>query len=156
MATAIVVDVVGEEDLEVLLPLVRAYTDWYGADPAEEGLLALSRALLADPEREGVQLLARDLRDRAVGFATIYWTWSTLRAARVATLNDLFVAEHARGTGAADALVAECLRRAAARGAVALEWQTAKDNHRAQRFYDRIGARRSEWISYSLPTTLEP
>ena len=97
-----------------------------------------------------MQLLARDLRGRAVGFATIFWTWSTLRATRVGTLNDLFVAEHARGSGAAEALVRACVDRCRARGAVALEWQTALDNHRAQRFYERIGAERSQWLDYSL------
>ena len=144
------VDVVGEEDLDVLLPLVRAYCDWYGASPDDDALLALTRALLADPEHEGLQLLARDLRGRAVGFATIYWTWSTLRAARTGTLNDLFVAEHARGSGAAEALVRACLDQCRQRGAIALEWQTATDNHRAQRFYDRLGAERSQWLDYSL------
>jgi len=59
----------------------------------------LSRALLADPEREGLQLLARDDAGRAVGFATLYWTWQTLAAARVGVMNDLFVAPEARGMG---------------------------------------------------------
>ena len=27
-----------------------------------------------------------------VGFATIFWTWSTLSAARIGVMNDLFVA----------------------------------------------------------------
>jgi RimJ/RimL family protein N-acetyltransferase len=31
-------------------------------------------------------------------------------------------------------------------------WQTARDNQRAQALYDRIGARREEWLDYSLPT----
>ncbi|HYF24671.1 MAG TPA: GNAT family N-acetyltransferase [Baekduia sp.] len=130
---------------------MRAYCDWYGAAPSDAALEALSRALLADPGREGFQLLARDLRGRAVGFATVFWTWSTLRAARVGTLNDLYVAEHARGSAAAERLVREALARVRDRGAVALEWQTAPDNARAQRFYERLGAERSSWLDYSLP-----
>ena len=31
-----------------------------------------------------------------------------------------------------------------------LAWQTARDNARAQRVYDRVGATRSEWLDYSL------
>lgn len=143
---------VREEDLPDLLPLMRAYCDFYEAAPSDEGLLALSRALLGDPLREGVQLLARQEDDghRPVGFATVYWTWSTLSAARSAVMNDLFVTPDARGTGVADALIAACREEARTHGAAQLGWQTAKDNERAQRVYERAGARRSEWIDYGL------
>ena len=40
-------------DLPELLPLVRAYCDFYEVDPTDDALLAVSRALIADPEREG-------------------------------------------------------------------------------------------------------
>jgi GNAT superfamily N-acetyltransferase len=151
MVSPAVIASVREEDLEDLLPLMRAYCDFYEVAPSDDALLALSRALLADPEREGVQLVARDLRGRAVGFATIYWTWQTLAAARLAVMNDLYVVEHARGGGIADALIAACRERARAHGATRLAWQTAKDNHRAQKLYDRVGAQRSEWLDYDLP-----
>jgi hypothetical protein len=52
----------------------------------------LSKALIVDPDREGVQLLARDDGGTAVGFATVYWTWDTLGAARRGVMHDLFVA----------------------------------------------------------------
>jgi GNAT superfamily N-acetyltransferase len=146
-----VIVAVAEADLPDLLPLLRAYCDFYGAGPSDEALLGVSRALIADPEREGVQLLARGDAGTAVGFATVYWSWSTLSAARLATMNDLFVAPAARGSGAADALIAACRERAAAHGAHQLEWQTAKDNLRAQAVYDRVGGKRSEWLDYALP-----
>jgi GNAT superfamily N-acetyltransferase len=147
-----VISVVREEDLDDLLPLMRGYCDFYEVAPSDEALLSLSRALLADPEREGIQLVARDLRGRAVGFATVYWTWQTLAASRLAVMNDLFVAGHARGSGIAEALIEECRTRARGHGATRLAWQTAKDNQRAQALYDRIGGRRSEWLDYDLPT----
>jgi GNAT superfamily N-acetyltransferase len=147
------VAVVGEEDLGELLPLMRAYCDFYAAAPHDADLLALSRALIADPEREGVQLIARDPAGRAIGFATIFWTWSTLSAARLAVMNDLFVAPEARGTGTADALIAECAGRARQHGAKHLEWATALDNERAQAVYDRVGGQASRWITYTLPVS---
>jgi GNAT superfamily N-acetyltransferase len=121
--------------------------------PSDDALLELSRALISDPEREGVQLVARDVSGSAVGFATIFWSWNTLIAARIGVMNDLFVAPEARGTGVADELIAACLEECRAHGAAELIWQTAKDNARAQRVYDRIGASRSEWLDYSLPAT---
>jgi GNAT superfamily N-acetyltransferase len=132
-----------------LLPLVRGYCDFYEVTPTDEELLALSRALIADPERDGVQLIARR-GGEAVGFATIYWSWATTIAARIGVMNDLFVAPEARGSGAAEELIQACVDECKRRGAAELTWQTATDNDRAQRVYDRVGAQRSQWVDYSL------
>jgi ribosomal protein S18 acetylase RimI-like enzyme len=144
--------VVAEADLADLLPLMRAYCDFYKVAPGDAELLALARALLADPDCEGFQLIARDSEGRALGFATVYWGWSTLAAARTATMNDLYVHPDARGSGLAEALIEECRVRSGHRGAVSMGWQTAKDNARAQRVYERVGARRDEWVDYSVDT----
>jgi GNAT superfamily N-acetyltransferase len=141
---------VTEADLPELLPLVRGYSDFYEVAPSDEELLSLSHALIADPEREGVQLLARD-GGRPVGFATVYWSWATTSAERIGVMNDLFVAPGARGSGAAEALIEACRAECAARGAGKLTWQTAPDNERAMKVYDRVGATREQWVDYWLP-----
>jgi GNAT superfamily N-acetyltransferase len=147
---------VTEADLGDLLPLLRGYVDFYEVSPSDADLLALSRALIADPQREGVQLIARADDGVAVGFATIFWWWSTLAAKRIAQMNDLFVTPEARGTGAAEALIDACVARCRERGDIAhLGWQTAKDNLRAQAVYERVGGERSEWVDYSLVTSPE-
>jgi GNAT superfamily N-acetyltransferase len=147
---------VGEGDLDQLLPLMRAYCEFYRVAPTDEDLMAMARELIADPEHEGVQVIARDDDGRAVGFATIFWTWSTLSARRLGIMNDLFVAPEARGSGLAEALIAECAERCRARGATVLGWQTAKDNLRAQAVYERVGASREEWVDYSLTVGEDP
>ena len=111
--------------------------------------------MLADPDREGVQLLARDAHGSAVGFATVFWSWNTLVAGRIGIMNDLYVAPAARGTGAADELIHACTEECRRHGATTLDWQTAKDNARAQRVYERVGAARAEWVDYSLRVTRE-
>jgi GNAT superfamily N-acetyltransferase len=149
-----VIATVTEADLPALLPLMRGYCEFYGVSPSDEALLAMSRTLIADPELEGLQLLARDDDGRAVGFATIFWSWSTLSASRLGVMNDLFVAADARGGGHADALIEECAERCRRRGATSLEWQTAHDNERARGVYERVGAQRDErWLDYSLAVT---
>jgi GNAT superfamily N-acetyltransferase len=146
------ITLVGASDLPELLPLVRAYCDFYQVTPSDRELLALSRALLADPQREGLQLLARDDAGRAVGFATLYWSWQTLAAARVGVMNDLYVAAEARGMGVAERLIAACVERCREHGAARLVWQTASDNHRAQAVYARVGATPNDrWLDYELP-----
>jgi GNAT superfamily N-acetyltransferase len=144
------IEPVSEHDLADLLPLMRGYCDFYEVDPADEALIELSRALMADPSREGLQLIARDSTGRAVAFATLYWSWSTSKAARIGIMNDLYVAPAARGQGLADRLIAACLDRCREHGARELEWQTALDNARAQTVYDRVGGVRERWLSYSL------
>jgi GNAT superfamily N-acetyltransferase len=144
------VSTVGEADLGELLPLMRAYADFYAVSPADDALLALSRALIADPVNEGMQFLARDDAGRAIGFATVYWLWSTTTATRIGLMNDLFVAPEGRGSGAAEALIERCRAACRERGASKLTWQTAKDNGRAQAVYDRIGGHREEWLDYWL------
>jgi GNAT superfamily N-acetyltransferase len=138
-------------DLDELLVLMRAYCDFYAVAPSDESLRRLAEALIADPEHEGLQLLGRGEDGRAVGFATLYWTWSTTDACRIGVMNDLFVTEAARGKGLAEALIGACRTECAKRGARRLVWQTAPDNFRAQAVYDRVGGHREQWIDYWLP-----
>jgi len=133
-----------------LLPLVRAYCDFYEVAPTDEALLAVSRVLIADPDREGVQVMARDNGMEAVGFATVYWSWDTLIADRVGIMHDLFVRPSDRGTGVADLLIDACVQECRRHGAAKLGWQTARDNARAQAVYRRVGATRDEWVDYWL------
>jgi GNAT superfamily N-acetyltransferase len=146
-----VIATVTEADLPELLPLMRGYCDFYEVSPSDEELLAFSRELIASPELDGVQLIARDDEGGAIGFATILWTWSTLSASRIAIMNDLFVSPDGRGSGAADALIKACAERAREHGATSLEWQTARDNERARKVYDRVGGHMSDrWVDYDL------
>jgi len=137
-------------DLPDLLPLVRAYCEFYDVAPADDALLAVSRALISDPDREGVQLIARSESGEAVGFATVYWSWDTLFAARVGIMHDLFVIPPARGSGIADLLIEACVEECRRHGAAKLGWQTAPDNTRARRVYERVGATKDEWVDYWL------
>jgi GNAT superfamily N-acetyltransferase len=65
-------------------------------------------------------------------------------------MNDLFVAESARGKGAGRALIEAAAAAGRERGASQLEWATAPDNLTAQRLYDSTGAKRTEWLEYDL------
>ncbi len=55
------------------------------------------------------------------------------------------------GCGRGPCPPAACRDAARDHGAARLVWQTAPDNHRAQRLYDRTGAARSTWLTYELP-----
>lgn len=138
------------DDLPALLPLMRGYCDFYEADPPDEGLLEMCRALIAVPDSDGILLVAEHGDGRVAGFAAAGWKWSSLKGARVAIMEDLFVAESARGAGLADALIRACAERAEQHGAAALEWVTAPDNKRAQAVYDRTPAEPETTLGYEL------
>jgi ribosomal protein S18 acetylase RimI-like enzyme len=144
---------VGASDLSELLPLMWGYCEFYEASPSEHALEALCVELLEHPDTSGIQLLARIKDGTAVGFATLYWTYSTLSACPIGLMNDLYVAPAARGVGVGRALIKACATECAAQGVALLEWETAPENARAQALYDSTGAARQEWVAYSLPVS---
>jgi GNAT superfamily N-acetyltransferase len=139
-----------EADLHALLPLLRGYCDFYESSPSDEGLLRMARSSIAAPEDEAYLLVSTDDAGEVVGFAHNQWKWSSLRGARVVVLDDLFVAEAARGGGHADALIEASAAVARRHGAPALTWLTAPDNHRAQAVYNRLGGRAEMFLDYEL------
>ena len=141
-----------ESQVQRLLPLVRAYCEFYHSKPSDDALLSLIRALIADPAREGTQFLATDA-GCDVGFATLYWSWETTISSRVGVMNDLFVIPEWRRRGVSSALIDACLHRCREHGAARMVWQTAHDNVRAQAVYDHVGATRETWVDYWLDTS---
>jgi GNAT superfamily N-acetyltransferase len=136
------------EEAEEMLPLMRAYCDFYESDPEDEGLLELMRTLISDPS-QGAMFIARH-QGKAVGFATLDWKWSSLNGARVGYLEDLFVDPAARGMGIADALIGICADRCRELGMPVMEWLTQPTNKRAQAVYDRVGGESEALLEYEL------
>jgi GNAT superfamily N-acetyltransferase len=146
------VEPITEEQFEAVLPLIAGYQRFYGVrQPDEERNRTFFRRFVA-PSDDGLLLGAWD-GGRLIGFATLYWTFSSTHAAEVVLMNDLFVSEGRRGSGVGRALIEESVEVARRRGARHLEWLTAGDNVAAQRLYDRTGASRETWIGYELPAS---
>jgi GNAT superfamily N-acetyltransferase len=137
-----------EDEIDELLPLMRAYCDFYKSSPADEGVIAMARTLISDPSQGAVFIARED--GRAIGFATLDWKWSMLKGARIGYLEDLFVDPAARGRGTADALIQVCADRCRELGMPAMAWLTAPDNRRAQKVYDRAGAAAETYLEYDL------
>jgi GNAT superfamily N-acetyltransferase len=137
-----------EEEIDELMPLMRAYCDFYESSPADEGVIKMARTLMTDPSQGAVFVARQD--GRAIGFATLDWKWSMLKGARIGYLEDLFVDPDARGSGTADALIQVCADRCRELGMPAMEWLTAPDNHRAQKVYNRTGAESDTYVEYDL------
>jgi GNAT superfamily N-acetyltransferase len=137
-------------EYESLLPLIAAYQRFYEAEDIDEERNRAFFARFLAPSEDGMLLGAREDRAGLVGFACLYWHFSSTAAVEAVLMNDLFVSEAARGSGVGRALIEASAAVARERGAAKLEWFTAPDNHTAQRLYDSTGAQRSEWIEYEL------
>jgi GNAT superfamily N-acetyltransferase len=95
-------------------------------------------------------LLGARRGDELLGYACLYWSFTSLIPGETVLLNDLFVQPEARGQGVGRALIEASAAAGRERGAQRLEWVTQVGNRTAQRLYDSTGAERSEWIEYEL------
>lgn len=150
MAQGIEVGPVQEEEFETLLTLIAAYQNFYEVDEIDnERNRFFFRRFLA-PSEDGELLAARDEGGLILGYACLYWHFSSLAAVETVLMNDLFVVPEARGRGVGRALIEASRDVARARGAAWLEWATAPDNHTAQRLYDSLPTEKSTWLEYEL------
>jgi GNAT superfamily N-acetyltransferase len=141
-----------EDVLQLKELMIRYIVDFYRyRQPDDEKLNELIHVLLE--QQEGIQFVA-EAEGELVGFATLYFSFSTLRAAKIAIMNDLFVLEEYRGKGVAPKLFAACKGYAARNRYATLSWTTAKDNLRAQRFYEKMGGEQGKWLTYSINPTV--
>lgn len=136
-------------ELDELLPLIAGYQRFYGAEPdVERNRRFFARFL--QPSDDGL-LLGAWVDGGLAGFATLYWFFSSTKAAESVLMNDLFVRDDVRGAGVGRALINRALDEARGRGAAHLEWFTAPDNLVAQRLYDSMpGAQSSTWRAYEI------
>ncbi|MGW9114715.1 GNAT family N-acetyltransferase [Microbacterium sp. NPDC055683] len=126
----------GTDDLDSATRLFLGYLAFYGKDHGEDA----ARAFLSEriERAESVILLGR--RDgEDIAFAQIYPTFSSTRLRRTWVLNDLFVAEPARGHGVGRELLRDVVARARAADAALVSLQTAEDNVGAQALYESEG-----------------
>jgi GNAT superfamily N-acetyltransferase len=140
---------VAVEEFEQLLPLIAAYQRFYEVEQIDDERNRSFFRRFLGPSEDGLLLGARH-GGRFVGYACLYWHFSSLEACECVLMNDLFVAEDARGDGVGRALIEATAEVARERGVPFVEWSTAPDNETAQRLYDSTGAERSEWFSYEL------
>jgi GNAT superfamily N-acetyltransferase len=137
-------------NLAVVLPLIAEYQRFYGATPDEARNRAHFGRLATTPAL-GAQWLAHDATGQGVGFVTAYRVQSSVSAVEQCLLNDLYVVPQLRGQGLGRRLIVHCAAWAHSEGYADIHWQTALDNHTAQRLYDALPTTREAWYTYTLP-----
>lgn len=139
-----------ESDIPQLYDLMVQYiVDFYNQPQPNELELKKLIQYLIDHPSVGLQLVA-EKEGKLVGFATLYFTFSTLQVKKAAIFNDLFVLHSARGQKVGEQLFENCLHYIREHNFAYMTWETAKDNLIAQGLYNKMGAERSEWIVYEI------
>lgn len=137
-------------DVALLAPLFDAYRQFYG----QASDVALAQAFLSQrlTQQQSTVFLAQDGSDgQALGFAQLYPSFSSVSAAHIFILNDLFVVPTARRLGVGTALLQAAAQFGREAGALRLVLSTAEDNTHAQALYAAHGwVRDTQFLSYSL------
>lgn len=100
---SLLIRTVENKDLNDLSELMYQYiVDFYKRPkPSIDKVHDLIKTLVE--KNRGVQYVAEQ-DGKLVGFATLYFSFSTTKAEKITIMNDLFVIENVRGLGVAEAL----------------------------------------------------
>ena len=136
-------------DLETIVPLFDAYRGFYGqaSDPARARDWLRERM-----QRDESVVLVAEREGAVVAFTQLYPMYSSVRTARTWILNDLFVAQSARRSGAARALLDAAAEFAREQGAGGICLETTRDNAPARALYRKAGWSEdaTQWYSHTF------
>nr|AYQ75727.1 GNAT family N-acetyltransferase [Cohnella candidum] len=145
-----IVRIAQPEDLTMITELMYEYIVGFYRNPAPpvEKVHQLIQTLL--DRQLGIQFVAED-DGRPVGFATLFFTFSTMKADKIAVMNDLFVQEPYRDTEWESELFMACKNYCLEQGFANMTWITSIHNTRAQSFFHRMDAiQGKEWVHFSI------
>lgn len=145
------IEPVSENNLEEVLPLIEQYQAFYQVVTISTSKNRSFFSQFGESNPLGCQFIYRD-SGRAVGFATVYFTFASTISAKVAVLNDLYTIPEFRGKGIGRQLIEHCRGYAELQGAARLQWVTAPDNKQAQELYDSMDTGKSMWCFYTYNT----
>jgi GNAT superfamily N-acetyltransferase len=149
VSSALRIEPITKGEIDDLSPLIAAYQRFYEAETIDDERNRAFFSRFIAPSEDGM-LLGAWRKDELVGYACLYWSFTSVAPAETVLMNDLYVDPATRGEGVGRALIEASAAVARERGAERLEWMTAPSNRTAQRLYDSTGAEKSTWIEYEL------
>ncbi len=134
-----------------ILDLWRAYQRFYEV-PEDEIDEERNRdhiyRIVANPDRGAIFTLSGG--DRLIGFATVYFSYSSTAASPIGVINDLFVDPAHRRRGFGRMLLEHCIRYIEQSGVPVAEWATLPSNEQAQALYNQYALPQC-WYVYRIP-----
>ena len=150
-----------EHRFDEFVDLLRALADYERLEPPDAAAIErLRHDAFGTGTPEGVPYatqprfeaaLALNSKGKAVGYATWFHTYSTFLAKPTMYLEDLFVRDDSRESGAGSALFEHVRTLGAQRDCGRMEWQVLDWNTLAREFYHRRQATwMKDWLLYRL------
>ncbi|MBJ6123082.1 GNAT family N-acetyltransferase [Sphingomonas mollis] len=137
-------------DVVAILDLIVALAVYEREPDAVRATEASLHATLFGPAAEVFAHVA-EIDGRVEGVALWFRTYSTWTGRPSLYLEDLFVSEAARGTGAGKALLTALAQEAKRQDCARIDWAVLDWNDTAKTFYSHIGAKRSAgWEPWRL------
>ena len=151
-SAAILCRLVTRWDREDLIAHIAELMRLHDAQPDRESLREALEFALKYPER--VRFAVAQREDRLIGVASLHDGYSTWRGRPYGDLQDVYIVEEERGTGAAEKLFEFLAAEGLRRGYCRLELHVRENNERARAFYEKMGMKWSDELVYSLELTV--
>lgn len=125
-----------------------AYLIFYEATlPPEHSDLLWGR--ICDPE-DPIECLLAELNGQPIGVVHFFPHPDTWHDQPVCYLQDLYVDMEHRGEGVGESLIKSVEGRSREEGWALVYWQTAEDNDRARRLYDKLAGGPTRFVIYEM------
>ncbi len=140
-----------EQGFDDFVRLIHALADYEHLDRPDAAAMERLRADAFGSRRRIEAALAIDDDGRAVGYAIWFETYSSFTAKPTMYLEDLFVVEDARRSGAGGMLFDHVRALGEQRGCGRMDWQVLDWNSVARDFYQRRNAQwMKDWLLYRI------
>ena len=131
-----------KDDLDRLLPMVRAYHQDEGIDVTDEHRRTALEPLLDDSPLGAVWFIGPKMSP--VGYVAVSFGWSIEMGGLDGFIDEIWVREKVRGRGMGSEALAVLMKSLREAGVKALHLEVAKGNS-AERIYARAGFRRRDY-----------
>jgi ribosomal protein S18 acetylase RimI-like enzyme len=145
--TKFLIKAVDIQNIDQILPLFCQYQEFYNQKPNQSKNKEFLAKIINQKEAKFFVAYQDTV---AVGFSGIYFSYSSVKAEKIAILNDLFVVENIRKQGVATKLLKLSVDFLHQENISHIRWCTQKDNLEAQHFYQNLKANKSDWVHYDL------
>ena len=137
------------KDIGHLAILFDAYRQFYECDADLEAAKHYLNQRLSNSE--STIFIAFNDESHSIGFVQLYESFCSVDLCKRIILYDLYVDKNYRQHGVGESLMNKATDFAHQVGAKRLDLETAKDNHTAQRLYEKLGYQRdNEFFTYNL------
>jgi len=139
-----------EEDVPEILELIKALAEFENLSDEVVATEELLKITLFGKNSPAEVQIAYD-KNKTLGFALYFRTFSTFLGRPGIYLEDLYVRESARGKGVGEALLRRLAQRTREIGGGRLEWSVLNWNEAAIKFYKKMGASPlDEWTMFRV------